>query len=67
MGEKFTAERIRLSLIDGAIIAVIIILLDKFISHRSFRVAILYGVIFGAIAFVLRVISRPDRPAGSPR
>jgi hypothetical protein len=66
MGAKFTAERVRLSLLDGALIGVMIVVLDTFLSHRSLRVSILYGVVFGAVAFLLRVISRPDRPAALP-
>jgi len=67
MATKFTADRVRLSLVDGALIGVLIVVLDKFLSHRSWRVSILYGVIFGLVAFLLRVLSRPDRAAGARR
>ena len=67
MGAKFTPARIQASLIDGVVIAVLIVLIDKFVSHRSFRVAILYGLVFGAIGFLLRVLTRPDRPPGVSR
>jgi xanthine/uracil permease len=58
---------VQASLIDGVVVAVIIILIDKFLSHRSFKMAILYGVVFGAIAFLLRVLTRPERPPGVSR
>jgi hypothetical protein len=55
---------VQASLIDGVVIAVLIVLIDKFVSHRSFKVAIVYGVVFGAIGFLLRVLTRPERPPG---
>jgi hypothetical protein len=67
MSRFLTRERVTQSLFDGMFLAVLIFVLDLVLSKRSVETALLFAVGFGAIAFALRVFTRPFRTPGAAR
>ncbi len=67
MNRLLTRERVLRSLADGALVAIVIFGIDAFVSKRPVETALAFAVGFGAIAFVLRVFTRPFPRAGSAR